>query len=107
LVTTNPLNLIRKLEAIDISPAGSYPQTMDIHLSPERQAQLNDYAQRRGQDPAVALDEVLASALEWECREYDEAAAGIRQGLDDVDAGRTMPAKEALEKLRVEHGLPR
>jgi predicted transcriptional regulator len=80
---------------------------MEIHLSPERQAQLKDYGERHGQDPAVALDEVLASALAWERREYDEAAAGIREGLDDMDAGRTLPAKEALEKLRVEHGLPR
>ena len=80
---------------------------MEIHLSPERLAQLNDYAQRHGQDPAIALDEVLASALEWERREYDEAAAGIREGLDDLEAGRTMSAKNALEKLRVEHGLPR
>jgi predicted transcriptional regulator len=80
---------------------------MEINLSPERQAQLNEYAQRHGQDPAVALDEVLASALEWERREYDEAAAGIGEGLDDMEAGRTMPAKEALERLRIEHGLPR
>jgi predicted transcriptional regulator len=80
---------------------------MEIHLSPERLAQLNDYAQRHGQDPAIALDEVLASALEWERREYDQAAAGIGEGLDDLEAGRTISAKEALEKLRVEHGLPR
>ena len=50
---------------------------MEIHLSPERQAQLNDYARRRGQDPAIALDEVLASALEWERREYDEAVVSV------------------------------
>lgn len=80
---------------------------MEIHLSPERQAQLNDYVHRHGQDPATALDEVLASALEWDRREYEEAAAGIREGVDDMDAGRTMPAKEAFEKLRIEHGLPR
>jgi predicted transcriptional regulator len=80
---------------------------MEIHLSRELQAQLNDYAQRRGQDPSVALDEVLTSALEWERREYDEAAAGVREGLDDMEAGRTLSAKDALEKLRVEHGLPR
>jgi predicted transcriptional regulator len=80
---------------------------MEIHLSPERQAQLNDYAHRHGQDPAIALDEVLAYALEWERREYDEAVAGIREGLEDMDAGRTMPAKEAFKKLRLEHDLPR
>jgi len=67
---------------------------MEIHLSPERLAQLKDYAQRHGQDPAIALDEVLASALEWERREYDEAAAGIREGLDDMEAGRTISARK-------------
>lgn len=33
-----------------------------IPLSPERKAQLEEYAQRRGQDPAVALDEALAAS---------------------------------------------
>jgi predicted transcriptional regulator len=103
---TVPLRNISEV-SIDIDPTGSYPQSMEIRLSPERQAQLNDYAHRHGQDPAIALDEVLASALEWERREYDETVAGLREGLDDLDAGRTMPAKEAFEKLRVEHDLPR
>ena len=34
-----------------------------IQLKPERKAQLEDYAQRHGQDPATALDEALA--LTW------------------------------------------
>ena len=45
---------------------------MQIELSPEREAQLNDYAQRHGQDPVVALDDVLAEALEWERQDYQE-----------------------------------
>lgn len=36
-----------------------------IPIRPERKAQLEEYAQRHGQDPATALDEVLADALEW------------------------------------------
>jgi hypothetical protein len=35
-----------------------------ITLKPERKAQLKEYAQRRGQDPADALDEALADYLE-------------------------------------------
>jgi hypothetical protein len=30
-----------------------------IPLKPERKAQLEEYAKRRGQDPATALDNVL------------------------------------------------
>jgi predicted transcriptional regulator len=78
---------------------------MDIHLSPERQAQLDDYAQRHGQDPAVALDEVLAAALEWERQDYHEAVEGIRKGYADFKAGR--PLEESFEALRVKHGLQR
>jgi hypothetical protein len=30
-------------------------------LKPERKAQLEEYAKRRGQDPVLALDEALAA----------------------------------------------
>jgi hypothetical protein len=46
---------------------------MEIHLSPEREALLNDFAQRHGQDPEIALDAVLAAALEWDRQDYQEA----------------------------------
>lgn len=80
---------------------------MQIELSPEREAQLNDYAQRHGQDPVVALDDVLAEALEWERQDYQEAVEGIRRGYEDFLAGRSQPFEEAFEELRVKHGLPR
>ncbi len=46
-------------------------------VKPERRAQLEDYAQRHGQDAVTALDDVLSRYLEWERLEYEEAAAGI------------------------------
>jgi len=78
---------------------------MELHLSAERQAQLNDYAQRHGQDPAEALDQVLASALEWEQQDYQEAVEGIRRGYESVKAGRTRPAAEFISELREKHGF--
>ncbi len=39
-----------------------------IPLTRERRAQLDDYAQRHGQEPAAALDEVLANYLEFSWR---------------------------------------
>jgi predicted transcriptional regulator len=80
---------------------------MEVHLSPERQAQLNDYAHRHGQDPATALEDVLAEALEWERQDYAEAVEGIRKGYADFQAGRVRPVEESFEELRVKHGLPR
>jgi predicted transcriptional regulator len=78
-----------------------------ITLTPERKAQLDDYARRHGQDPATALDEVLAEALEGDEQEYRETVEGIRRGYADYKAGRTRPVAEVFDELREKHGLPR
>lgn len=67
-------------------------------LTPERKAQLDEYARRHGKDPAAALDEVLAEALEWERQDYEEAVEGIRRGYEDYKAGRVRPVEESLEE---------
>jgi len=78
-----------------------------IPLKPERKAQLEEYAKRRGQDPAAALDDALATYLEWERQDFAKAVEGIRRGYEDVRAGRTRPAAEFLTDLGRKHGLPR
>jgi predicted transcriptional regulator len=78
-----------------------------IPIKPERKAQLEEYAQRRGKGPAAALDDALAEYLEWERQEYEESVEAIRRGLEDVKAGRTRPAAEFLEELREKHGFSR
>jgi len=80
---------------------------MEVHLTEERQAQLNEYARRHGQDPAAALDEVLANYLEWERQDYKETVDAVLDSYRDVKAGRTQPASEFLGELRVKHGFPR
>ncbi|HEX4320824.1 MAG TPA: hypothetical protein VHZ52_07980 [Acidobacteriaceae bacterium] len=80
---------------------------MQVQLSPELQSQLNDYALRHGQDPAVALDEVLSAALNWERLDYQQAVEGIASGYADWKAGRVRPIEESFEALREKHGLPR
>ncbi len=80
---------------------------MQVQLSNERQAQLKGYAQRRGQDPATALDEVLADALASDRLDFEEALQGIREGIEDMKAGRTQPASEVFDELAYKHGLSR
>ena len=78
-----------------------------IPLKPERVKALEEYARRHGQAPADALDEVVANYLEWERQDFEEAAEGIKRGLEDVKAGRTRPAKEFLDDLGAKHCLSR
>ena len=77
-----------------------------VPLKPERRAQLEEYARRRGQDPAAALDDALATYLEWERQDFMEATDGIRRGYEDVKAARTRPAAEFMADLRRKHDLP-
>jgi predicted transcriptional regulator len=100
--------------AFDLSRRTPYDKWEDtkanmdmIPLKPERKAQLEEYAKRRGQDPAAALDDALATYLEWERQDFAEAVEGIRHGYEDVRAGRTRPAAEFLADLRRKHDLPR
>jgi predicted transcriptional regulator len=72
-------------------------------IKPERLAELEDLARRRGTSTA----EALAAYLEWERQDYQEAVAGIRRGYQDVKAGRTKPADQFLDDLRRKHDLPR
>jgi predicted transcriptional regulator len=36
-----------------------------------------------------------------------DAEEGIRQGLDDIAHGRTLPAREAFNEVRRKHSIPR
>jgi hypothetical protein len=50
-----------------------------ILITGERKAQLEEYAQRRGQDTAAALDVALDEYLAWERQDYQEAVEGVRR----------------------------
>jgi predicted transcriptional regulator len=78
-----------------------------VPVTAERKAQLDEYARRRGQDTATALDEALAAYLEWERQDFVDAVQSIQEGYEDVRAGRTQPAGEVLAALRKKHGVPR
>ena len=78
-----------------------------VPLTPERKAQLDEYAKRHGQDSAAALDKVLAAYFDEEQQEFREAVEGIHRGYADYQAGRTQTLEEVFRELREKHGLPR
>lgn len=75
-----------------------------VPITAERMAQLEEYAHRRGQDTAAALDLALAEYLAWERRDFQEAVQGIQEGYSDLKADRTQPVDEMFEELRDKHG---
>jgi predicted transcriptional regulator len=78
-----------------------------LPVKPDRLAELEEFARRRGKSTADALDDVLAEYLEWERQDYQEALEAVRQGHEDVKAGRTVPADQFFDEFARKHGLPR
>ena len=77
-----------------------------VTLSPELEALLRDRATQRGQDVNVVASELLASVLELEDQDAEEATKGIQQGLDDFEAGRFRSFQDFAEEQRHKYNLP-
>ena len=80
--------------------------TITVTLSPEAEAKLRKKAARQGKDVATVAAEMLASVLEWEAQDYEEAVEGIQRGLDDFEAGRFRSFAEFTEEQRRKYNLP-
>ncbi|MEP0781129.1 hypothetical protein NDI39_26350 [Microcoleus sp. ZQ-A2] len=72
----------------------------------EAEAKLLEKAARQGKDVATVAAELLASVLEWEAQDYEEAVEGIQRGLDDFEAGRFRSFEEFAEEQRRKYNLP-
>ena len=60
----------------------------------------------KGKAAAIVQDaEAYQRLLDLAARADSEE--GIRQGLDDVAHGRTRPAREVFDRIRLKHGIPR
>jgi predicted transcriptional regulator len=80
--------------------------TITVTLSPEAEAKLRKKAARQGKDVATVAAELLASVLEWEAQDYEEAVEGIQRGLDDFEAERFRSFAEFAEEQRRKYDLP-
>ena len=49
---------------------------------------------------SMSPEEALAG---W--REHQETLAAIREGLEDIDSGRTRPVEELIQELRARHSI--
>ena len=80
--------------------------TIVVNLSSELEALLRDKAAQRGQDVSLVASELLASVLEWEVQDSEEAIQGIQQGLNDFEAGQFRSFSEFAQEQRREYNLP-
>ena len=75
---------------------------MHIELPPELEPFVEqEFATGR----YASREEVVVQALCWFRNERQEALSGIKEGLDDVAAGRMQSLGEAFADIRKEHGI--
>ncbi|BAB77860.1 hypothetical protein ACN23B_07450 [Anabaena sp. FACHB-709] len=80
--------------------------TIVINLTPELEEQLRKKATHQGQDISLVAAELLASVLEWEAQDSEDAIKGIQQGLDDFEAGNFRSFDEFADEQRRKYNLP-
>lgn len=76
-----------------------------VTLSPELEALLRDKAARQCQDINLVASALLASVLEWEVQDSEEAVKGIQQGLNDFEADRFRSFHEFAQEQRRKYNL--
>jgi hypothetical protein len=77
-----------------------------VTLSPELETLLRNRAAKQGQDVNFVASELLASILEWEDQDSEEAIKGIQQGFDDFEASRFRSFQDFFEEQRQKYNLP-
>jgi predicted transcriptional regulator len=80
--------------------------TIVINLTPELEEQLRKKATHQGQDISLVAAELLASVLEWEAQDSEDAIKGIQQGLDAFEAGNFRSFNEFADEQRRKYNLP-
>jgi predicted transcriptional regulator len=74
---------------------------MTIMLTPETEARLCEKALRKGAEVHAVAEALIATALESEERDFQEAVAGIEKGLEASRQGRVRSAQEVFADLQM------
>ena len=75
---------------------------MQINLPPE----LEPFVEQEFATGRYATrEEILVQALRWMSEERKATVVGIKEGLDDVAAGRTQSVQDAFADIRKEFGI--
>jgi prevent-host-death family protein len=99
---------MREIPMIDI--------TRDIHSLTDFKRKTNDLIRQMKEtgQPVVLTVNGKAEIVVQDAKAYQrlmevvdrlELLEALKEGLDDVENGQTRPAREALEELRVKHGV--
>ncbi len=68
---------------------------MEIHLTPQTEAQLKEFAARKGKDAAKVVEETVSSMLERQARFVE----GVKRGIASADRGDLIDHEEVVSRI--------
>ena len=70
-------------------------KTMEVHFSPEAEAQLHQLATRSGKEPEQLVQETVNRMLERQARFVDS----VKRGMASADRGDLLEHEEVVERI--------
>ena len=68
---------------------------MELHLSAEKEALVNEFAARTGRDTTQVIEKALDRMIEYDAR----FRAAVEEGLAEADRGDLLDHEEVVERI--------
>ena len=68
---------------------------MEIHFTPHTEAQLKEFAARKGKDAAQVVEETVSNMLQRQARFIE----GVKRGIESADRGDLIDHEDVVSRI--------
>ena len=68
---------------------------MEIHFTPDTEAQLKQFAARKGKDAAQVVEETVSNMLQRQARFIE----GVKRGIESADRGDLIDHEDVVSRI--------
>ena len=68
---------------------------MEVHFKPDTEAQLKEFAARKGKDAAHVVEEIVSNTLQQQARFVE----GVKRGIASADRGDLIDHEEVVKRI--------
>jgi len=80
---------------LTMSPHASKLASMEVNFTPHTEAQLKEFAARKGKDAAQVVEETVSNMLGRQARFVE----GVKRGIASVDRGDLIDHEEVVSRI--------
>ena len=68
---------------------------MEVHFTPDTEAQLKEFAARKGKEAAHVVEEIVSNTLQQQARFVE----GVKRGIASADRGDLIDHEEVVKRI--------